>query len=77
MAKRSILVSDMSGEEVTEENGANLRITRPNSDEAFVLDLTWEEAEKLFTNKQGEFIGRKQGKRGRKPGTNGEATESK
>jgi hypothetical protein len=72
MAKRSILVSDISGEEVTEENGVNLRATFPGSDKAAVLDITKTEFDGLFTDKKtGEFVGRYQEKRGRKAGENG------
>lgn len=79
MAKRSILVSDLSGEEVTEENGVNLRATFPGSDEAMVLDITRPEFDKLFTDpKSGEFVGRTQGKRGRKAGSaNGDSADDK
>ena len=60
MAKRTIRVSDMSGEEIVEGKGATVRITfadaRKGSRE---LDVTDAEAEKLG--------GRTVGRRGRKP----------
>lgn len=76
MAKTTILVSDLSGEQVTEENGATVKITYPgkgeNADVTHVVDLTRDEVAKLFSVK-GEFVGRAQQKRGRKAGNgNGE-----
>jgi hypothetical protein len=60
MARKTVRVSDMSGEEIPEGKGATLRITfkdaRKGSRE---LDLTDGEAEKLG--------GRTVGRRGRKP----------
>ena len=67
MAKRSILVSDFSGAEVDETNGATLRITYGDSETVHVADLTAEEAKAILTVK-GKFVAREQAKRGRKPG---------
>jgi hypothetical protein len=67
MAKRSILVSDFSGEEVDETNGATLRVTYGDSETVHVADLTADEAKTILTVK-GKFIAREQQKRGRKPG---------
>lgn len=67
MAKRSILVSDFSGEEVGEENGATLRVTYGDSETVHVADLTADEAQAILTVK-GKFIAREQQKRGRKAG---------
>lgn len=67
MAKRSILVSDFSGEEVGEENGATLRVTYGDSETVHVADLTADEAKSLLTVK-GKFVAREQQKRGRKAG---------
>lgn len=72
MAKRSILVSDFSGEEVGEENGATLRVTYGDSETVHVADLTADEAKNLLTVK-GKFVARNQQKRGRKAGGDSDA----
>jgi hypothetical protein len=60
MAKKTVLVSDMSGEEILDGKGANVRITFHDQRKGVrELDLTDEEAEKLG--------GRKVARRGRKP----------
>jgi hypothetical protein len=60
MAKKTIRVSDMSGEEIAEGKGASVRITYVDARKgARELDLTDAEAEKLG--------GRTVGRRGRKP----------
>ena len=68
MAKRTMLVSDFSGAEVDETNGATIRITYGDSETVHVADATAEEANALLTVK-GKFIAREQQKRGRKPGS--------
>lgn len=70
MAKRTMLVSDFSGAEVDETNGATIRVTYGDSEEVHVADATAEEAKNLLTVK-GKFIARSQQKRGRKPGEAG------
>jgi hypothetical protein len=60
MAKRKIVVSDISGEEVTEDNAASVRITYAGSDKVRTLDVTVTEADELFTG------GTESKKRGRK-----------
>jgi hypothetical protein len=60
MAKKTIRVSDMSGEEIAEGKGARVRITYVDARKGVrELDLTDAEAEKLG--------GRAVGRRGRKP----------
>jgi hypothetical protein len=60
MAKKTVRVSDMSGEEIPEGKGATLRITFRDARKGVrELDLTDSEAEKLG--------GRAVGRRGRKP----------
>jgi hypothetical protein len=62
MARRTVLVSDQSGEEIAEGKGATVTITfRDARKGTIVLDLTDAEAEKLGAR------GRKQARRGRKP----------
>lgn len=66
MAKRNIIVSDLSGEEVTEEEGAQVRVTYTGGDRKDVvrtLDLTAKEADELLEG------GRESKKRGRKNAT--------
>ena len=62
MAKRSVFVSDLSGDQIPEGKGAKVRITfndaRKGSAE---LDVTDEEGEELAGK------GRKTGRRGRRP----------
>lgn len=64
MAKRTILVSDLSGTEVTEEEGATVRVTYWNSDTVRELHVTKQEADELLAG------GRELKKRGRKPNGN-------
>jgi hypothetical protein len=60
MAKKMVLVSDMSGEEILDGKGASVRITfRDQRKGVRELDLTDEEADKLG--------GRKVARRGRRP----------
>jgi hypothetical protein len=62
MARRTIVVSDLSGEVIAEGNGATVVITFSDARKGtIVLELTDAEAEKLGAS------GRKQARRGRKP----------
>jgi hypothetical protein len=62
MARRSVLVSDLSGEEIPDGKGATVTINfRDARRGSIVLDVTDAEAEKMGKN------GRKQGRRGRRP----------
>lgn len=61
MAKRTIIVSDLNGEEVTEDNSATVTITRPGATTARVLEITGTEADDLFGT-----AGREVKRRGRK-----------
>lgn len=62
MARKTVLVSDMSGEEIPEGHGAVARITfADNRKGVKELDLTDQEAEKLGAS------GRNVKRRGRKP----------
>ena len=62
MARRTVLVSDISGEEIDEGKGATLTISfRDARKGAVVLDVTDNEAEELGRN------GRRQARRGRRP----------
>jgi hypothetical protein len=62
MARRTILISDLSGEEIPDGKGATVTITfRDARKGMIVLDLTDSEAEQMGAK------GRKQPKRGRKP----------
>lgn len=63
MARKAIIVSDISGEEVTEENGAKVTISYPGRDHTRILDVTAKEADELLTG------GREVKKRGRKAGS--------
>jgi hypothetical protein len=69
MAKTTIIVSDLSGEQVTEENGATVRVLFPGSDTVHVGDFTRDEVDKMFTDKKGNYVMREQQKRGRKAGS--------
>ena len=62
MARKTVLVSDLSGEEVTESNGGKLRLTFNDARRgAYELDVTGNEPEvKALIEK-----GRKVAKRGR------------
>jgi hypothetical protein len=60
MAKKTVRVSDMSGEEIPDGKGASVRVTFTDARKGVrELDLTDSEAEKLG--------GRPVGRRGRKP----------
>ena len=60
MAKKTVLVSDMSGQEIPEGKGATIRITFRDARKGVrELDVTDEEAEKLG--------GRQTARRGRRP----------
>ena len=60
MAKKTVLVSDMSGEEIPEGKGATIRITFRDARKGVrELDVTDEEAERLG--------GRQTARRGRRP----------
>ena len=62
MARRTVLVSDQSGEEIPDGKGATVTITfRDARKGTIVLDLTDTEAEKFGAK------GRRQARRGRKP----------
>lgn len=77
MAKTTIIVSDLSGEQVTEENGATVRVLFPGEDTVHVGDFTRDEVEKMFTDKKGNYVMREQQKRGRKAGsTNDDSDDS-
>lgn len=67
MAKRAIIVSDLSGAEVTEENGAKVTISYPGRDTTRILDVTAAEADEMLAG------GREVKKRGRKSASNGNA----
>ena len=60
MARKTVLVSDMSGQEIPEGKGATIRITCRDAREGVrELDVTDDEAEKLG--------GRQTARRGRRP----------
>ncbi|MDQ3890267.1 MAG: hypothetical protein M3312_06910 [Actinomycetota bacterium] len=60
MAKKTVLISDLSGEEIPEGKGATIRITFTDARKGVrELDVTDEEAEKLG--------GRQTKRRGRRP----------
>jgi hypothetical protein len=62
MARRTVLVSDLSGDEIADGKGAIVTITfRDARKGTIVLDLTDGEAEKMGAK------GRRQARRGRKP----------
>lgn len=62
MAKRTIVVSDLNGEEIGEEDSATVTISWPNRDKVRVLEITAKEADELFGT-----AGVEKAKRGRKP----------
>jgi hypothetical protein len=72
MAKRTIFVSDLSGDEIQDGKAARITINFQDARKgAYVLDVTEEEAEELGKK------GSKQARRGRKPkatATSGRAT---
>ena len=62
MAKKTVFVSDLSGEEIPEGRGAVISIKFGDARKGtYVLDVTEEEAEELGRK------GRKQARRGRRP----------
>jgi hypothetical protein len=62
MARKTVLVSDLSGQEIEDGKGATVTINfRDARRGTIVLDVTDAEAEKMGKN------GRKQGRRGRRP----------
>lgn len=62
MAKKSVYVSDLSGEEIQEGKGATLTIKYADARKGqAVLDVTDEEADELARR------GKKQARRGRRP----------
>jgi hypothetical protein len=62
MARRTLLVSDLSGEEIPDGKGATVTISfRDARKGTIVLDLTESEAEQMGAK------GRRQAKRGRRP----------
>ena len=62
MAKKTLLVSDISGKEVSEGKGATISIRFADARKGtYVRDVTDDEAEELGAK------GRKQARRGRKP----------
>ena len=76
MARQTIVVSDLSGEQVTEDNSATVRVLFGGEDIVHVGDFTRDEVDKLFRNKKGDYIMREQQKRGRKSGSgNGEDSD--
>lgn len=69
MARKTIRVSDMSGQEIPEGKGAIVRITFSDARKgARELDLTDQEAEKLG--------GRPVARRGRRPGTRNKSSSN-
>lgn len=62
MARKTVVVSDLSGVEIPEGRGARITIVFDDARKGTILlDVTAEEAEKLGAN------GRKQARRGRRP----------
>jgi hypothetical protein len=62
MAKKTVFVSDLSGEEIPEGKGARIRITFEDARRGpYEIDCTAEEAEELGRR------GRRVGRRGRRP----------
>ena len=62
MTRKSVLVSDLSGEEIPDGKGATVTISfRDARNGAIVLDLTDSEAEQMGAK------GRRQARRGRRP----------
>ena len=71
MAKRQIIVSDISGNEVTEDEGAKVTVSYHGRDVVRVLDVTAQEADELFAG------GKEVAKRGRKSASAGTGTKRK
>jgi hypothetical protein len=66
VAKKTVFVSDLSGEEISEGRGAVISIKFSDARKGtYVLDVTEEEAEELGRK------GRKQARRGRRPKSEG------
>ena len=64
MARKSIFISDLSGNEIEEGKGAQISIKFTDARKGtYVLDVTDDEAEELGVK------GRKQARRGRRPKT--------
>ena len=62
MAKRTVLVSDVSGKEIPEGEGATVTVKFADARRGtFVMDVTNEEGQEIAKN------GRKQARRGRPP----------
>jgi hypothetical protein len=62
MARRTVLVSDLSGEEIPDGKGATVTITFQDARKGtIILDLTESEAEQMGAK------GRRQARRGRRP----------
>lgn len=62
MAKKIVRISDISGGDIPEAKGAEIRVTfKDQRRGTFVLDVTDEEGEELASK------GRKQSRRGRRP----------
>ena len=62
MARKTVLVSDLSGKEISENDGARVRITFADARRgAIELDVTAEEAKEMGAK------GRQVARRGRKP----------
>lgn len=68
MAKRTIVVSDLNGEEIAEEDSANVTVSWKGRDHVRVLEITATEADELFGT-----AGVERKKRGRKGAENGAA----
>lgn len=61
MAKRTIVVSDLNGQEIPEDDSATVTVSWPNRDKQRVLEITSQEADELFGS-----AGVERAKRGRK-----------
>jgi hypothetical protein len=65
MAKKTIVVSDLSGKEIPEDKAARISVTFSDARKGtYVLDVTEDEAEELGRK------GKRQARRGRKPKAN-------
>jgi len=74
MPWKKTLISDLNGEEVTEENAAKIVVSFANSDEVHTLDITADEARDIITSGDGSTVGKTTKKRGRKAAdANGQA----
>ena len=61
MARKTVLVSDLSGEEIPNSKGATVTINFRTQEGVIVLDVTDSEAEQIGAK------GRRQARRGRRP----------